>query len=119
LAQELGPDSRGVVVSQVMPFPFTPTTRIAGEFLATGRDALGARFAPGYTSLEGYVAAKTLVEGIRRASGNLTAGAVSAGLESLRDFDMGGFRIDFAPDRHVGSRFIELTILTTDQKVRR
>ncbi len=119
LAQELGPDARGVVVSQVMPFPFTPTTRIAGEFLAVGQEALGPRFAPGYTSMEGYVAAKTLVEGIRRATGNLTTASLSAGLESLRDFDMGGFRIDFSPDRHVGSRFIELTILTTDQKVRR
>jgi branched-chain amino acid transport system substrate-binding protein len=119
LAQELGAESRGVVVSQVMPFPFTPTTRIAGEFLAVGRETLGLRFAPSYTSMEGYVAAKTLVEGLRRTTGNLTVGSVTAGLETLRDFDMGGFRVDFAPNRHVASKFIDLTILTTDQKVRR
>jgi branched-chain amino acid transport system substrate-binding protein len=119
LAQELGTDSRGVVVSQVMPFPFAPTSRVAGEFLAVGKAALGDRFAPSYGSIEGYIAAKTLVEGIRRAGGNATVGGMAGGLESMRDYDMGGFRIDFGPGKHSASRFIDLTILTADQKVRR
>lgn len=119
LAQELGSASRGVVVSQVMPFPFAPTTRVAGEFLAAGAEALGSRFAPSYGSMEGYIAAKALVEGLRRVNGEPTPARIAAALESLRDFDMGGFRVDFAPGRHSASRFIDLTILTADQKVRR
>lgn len=119
LAQELGSDSRGVVVSQVMPFPFAPTTRVAGEFLSVGQAALGSRFAPSYGSIEGYIAAKTLVEGVRRAGSELGASRIATALESMRDFDMGGFRVDFGPGKHSASRFIDLTILTADQKVRR
>jgi branched-chain amino acid transport system substrate-binding protein len=117
LARELGVDVEGVVVSQVMPFPFAPITRIAGEYLAAGRQALGAAFAPSYGSIEGYVAAKTVVEGLRRAAGLSPDGIVS-GLESLRDFDLGGFHVDFGPRKHSGSRFIDLTMLTKDGKVR-
>jgi len=116
LAAELGRDAQGVVVSQVMPFPFTPKTRLAGEHLAAGKEALGSAFKPSYVSIEGYAAAKTLVEGIRRASSN--PAGIAGGLESLRDLDLGGFHVDFAPDRHSGSKFIDLTMLTDDGKVR-
>ena len=118
LAQTLGADARGVVVSQVMPFPFTPTTRLAGEYLQAGRAALGAGFEPTYVSIEGYAAAKTLVEGLRRASAPMTAASIATGLESLRDFDLGGLVVDFGPRKHVGSRFVDMTILSADGKVR-
>lgn len=117
LARELGPAAQGVVVSQVMPFPFTPKTRLAGEYLAAGRAALGDRFEPGYGSIEGYVAAKTFAEGLRRARGADTP-ALVAGLQSLRELDLGDFRIDMAPGQHAGSRFIDLTMLTAEGKVR-
>ncbi len=54
LAAELGADARGVAVSQVMPFPFNPNTPLAGEYLAAGRAALGDKFAPNYSSIEGH-----------------------------------------------------------------
>jgi ABC-type branched-subunit amino acid transport system substrate-binding protein len=117
LARELGPAAQGVVVSQVMPFPFAPKTRLAGEYLAAGRELWGDRFEPGYGSIEGYVAAKTFAEGLRRARGADTP-ALVAGLQSLRELDLGDFRIDLAPGHHAGSRFIDLTMLTAEGKVR-
>jgi branched-chain amino acid transport system substrate-binding protein len=118
LARELGAAARGVVVSQVMPFPFAATSRLAGEYLAVGRQALGAAFEPNYGSMEGYVAAKTFVEGLRRAGAEVTPRGIQAGLQSLREFDMGGFRLGFEPGRHTGSRFVDLTILTDEGKTR-
>ena len=118
LSDELGPDSRGVVVSQVMPFPFTPTTLVAREFLAAGK-SLGDAFEPNYSSMEGYVAAKALVEGLRRAGPKPTADSLIAGLESMREFNLGDFVVDFGPQKHTGSRFVDLTILTADGRVRR
>ena len=117
LARELGAAAQGVVVSQVMPFPFSPKTRLAGEYLAAGRAVLGDRFEPGYGSIEGYVAAKTFAEGLRRARAADTP-ALVAGLQSLRELDLGDFRIDLAPGQHTGSRFIDLTMLTGEGKVR-
>ena len=40
-------------------------------------------------------------------------------LESLRDLNLGGFFVDFGPQKHTGSRFVDLTILTANGKVRR
>ena len=68
--------------------------------------------------MEGYVAAKTFVEGVRRAGAEATPRGIQAGLESLREFDMGGFRLGFERGRHTGSRFVDLTILTDEGKTR-
>ena len=118
LANELGPDARGVVVSQVMPFPFTAATIVSGEYLAAGKAAAGDKFDPNYSSMEGYVAAKTVVEGLRRAGAKPSVDGLIAGLESMHEFDLGGFRVDFGPQKHTGSKFVDLTILSADGRVR-
>ena len=119
LADELGAEARGVVISQVMPYPYMPVTPLAGEYLAAGKAALGDKFEPNYSSIEGYVAAKTLVEGLKRAGNNPTPEGLITGLESLRELNLGGFFVDFGPQKHTGSKFVDLTILTAEGKVRR
>ena len=118
LSNELGADARGVIVSQVMPFPFSSTTPLSGEYLAAGK-AADSKFDPNYSSFEGFVAAKTLLEGLRRAGGTPTHDSLIAGLESLREYNLGGFFVDFNAQKHVGSKFVDLTILTQDGRVRR
>ncbi|WP_341892393.1 ABC transporter substrate-binding protein [Variovorax sp. YR752] len=119
LADELQQDARGVVVSQVMPFPYAPVSPLSGEYLAAGKAALGDKFEPNYSSMEGYVAAKTFAEGLKRAGGAGTTDALIGGLESLRELNLGGFYVDFAPNKHTGSKYVDLTILTADGHVRR
>jgi ABC-type branched-subunit amino acid transport system substrate-binding protein len=118
LARTLGGDAKGVVVSQVMPFPFSPLTRVAAEYLAAGHHRDGAAFSPSYVGIEGFVAARALIEGLRRAGRDPAAGGLVTGLESLHAFDLGGFNVDFGPGRHAGSRFNDLTILSDDGRVR-
>ena len=118
LAQELGPDARGVAVSQVMPYPFTPTSVVSGEYLAAGRAALGEKFEPNYSSIEGFVAAKALVEGLKRAGAGATPESLVTAMESVRELNLGGFYVDFNAQKRTGSRFVELTILTGDGRVR-
>ena len=119
LADELGTEGRGVVVSEVMPFPYTPVTAVSGEYLATGREHLADKFQPNYSSIEGYVAAKTLVEGLRRAGSNPTPEALIGGLESMHEVNLGGFFVDFSAQKHTASKFVELIILSGDGRVRR
>lgn len=119
LADELGADARGVVVSQVMPYPYSPASPLAAEYLAAGQAAAGDKFEPNYSSIEGFVAAKTLAEGLKRMGGTPSPDGLIAGLESLREFNLGGFFVDFSANKHTGSRFVDLTILTGDGKVRR
>jgi ABC-type branched-subunit amino acid transport system substrate-binding protein len=118
LADELGKDALGVVVSQVMPFPFSTTTAIAREYLDAVKRAGGDATA-NYSSMEGYVCAKVFAEGLRRVSGNLTRDALVTALESLQRLDLGGWMVGFKPGNHRGSTFVELSLLTGDGKVRR
>jgi ABC-type branched-subunit amino acid transport system substrate-binding protein len=119
LADELGADARGVVVSQVMPYPYSPASPLSGEYLAAGKAAEGEKFEPNYSSIEGFVAAKTFSEALKRMSGVPTPEALIAAMESLRELNLGGFFVDFSASKHMGSRFVDLTILTGDGKVRR
>lgn len=115
LAQELGAEARGVVVSQVMPYPFAGITPLAAEFLQA---AGNANVDVNYSSMEGYVAAKTVTEALRRNSRGGPEGLVDA-LESLRETNLGGFFVDFSATKRTGSSYVDLTILGADGRVRR
>jgi ABC-type branched-subunit amino acid transport system substrate-binding protein len=118
LADELGRDGLGVVVSQVMPFPYTTTTAIAREYLDAVKRA-GSDATANYSSMEGYVCAKVFAEGLRRAGGSPTREALVGALETLQRYDAGGYTVSFGPRNHRGSSFVELSMLTGDGKVRR
>jgi ABC-type branched-subunit amino acid transport system substrate-binding protein len=117
LLDELGADAKGVVVSQVMPFPYTPVTGISGEYLAAVRAKQGR--AANYSGMEGFVAAKVFTEAVERAGRNLTRDGFISAIQGMRNLDMGGFPVDFGPNKHTGSKFVELTLLTEDGRIRR
>ena len=116
LADALGPDGAGVVVSQVVPSPYDAARPITREFVAATRQS-GGKVQANYSSMEGYLAAKVLAEGVRRAGAKLTRDALVTGLESINE-DFGGFRVAFGPGKHVASHFAELSMLTGDGRVR-
>ena len=118
LADELGKEANGIMVSQVMPFPFSTTTPISREYLDAVRKA-GGDAQPNYSSMEGYLSAKVLAEGLKRAGRNPTREALINGLESIQNADFGGFAVRFGPKDHVASRFVDLSMLTEDGRVRR
>lgn len=117
LLDELGAMAKGVVISQVMPFPYAPATALSREYMAAHKDLRGVT--PNYSGMEGYVAAKAFTEAVRRAGRSLTKDGFLTAVDGMQSVDMGGFSLDFGPDRHTGSRFVELTLLTGDGRVRR
>lgn len=119
LADELGREGRGVVISQVMPYPFSMATALSREYLDAVQRA-GGDATPNYSSMEGYVAAKVFAEGLKRGgSREHTRDGLIQGLESIQNADLGGFGINFGPRNHVASHFVELSMLTEEGKVRR
>ena len=117
LADELGKEGAGVVVSQVMPSPYKAARPIAREF-AEAVKAAGKNVQANFSSMEGYLAAKLLVEGLRRAGGKPSRDSLITGLEGLGSQSMGGFAVAFSPTDHVASKFVELSMLTGDGRVR-
>jgi ABC-type branched-subunit amino acid transport system substrate-binding protein len=101
-----------------MPFPFSTTTPISREYLDAVK-AAGGTAVPNYSSMEGYVAAKTFVEGLRRSGKAANRDGLINGLESISRLDLGGFNLAFGPRDHVASSYVDLSMLTEDGKVRR
>ena len=101
----------------MVPNPFSTARPITREFL----DAIargGNKVQPNYSSLEGFLAARLLTEGARRAGSRVGSGTLVSGLEAIGDTSFGGFSISLSADNHVASRFSELSMLTGDGRVR-
>jgi branched-chain amino acid transport system substrate-binding protein len=116
LSDELNKEALGVVVSQVMPYPFSPAIAIVRDYLDAVKASAGDAQA-NYSSLEGYVDARVFVEGLKRGRSNTREGLMS-GLESLQHVDFDGFNLNFGRE-HAASHFVELSMLTGDGGVRR
>ena len=113
LAKELGPEGRGVQISQVVPFPWDSSLPVVKEY----RKLLDeAKAEPGFGTLEGFIAAKVTVEGLKRAGRKLDRESFIKAMESLDPYDVGGFKVTYSPENHNGSKFVDLTIISRDEK---
>ena len=119
LADELGKDGAGVVVSQVVPSPYQPSRQITREFLDAIKKA-GDKVQPNYSSMEGFLAARIFTEGLRQAaaSGKISRDSFISGMEGLGSQVISGFPVSFGPNDHTASTFVEMSMLTGDGRVR-
>lgn len=109
IARHLGKQAAGLAMSQVVPVSKGARVKIVAEYLQA-LAALG-QGSPSLLGLEGYIEAKVLVEGLRRAGPNPTTVSLAKGLETLRDWDVGGFFVSYSPSAHTGSFFVEVSML--------
>ena len=119
LADELGKDGAGVVVSQVVPSPYQPSRQITREFLDAIKKA-GDKVQPNYSSMEGFLAARIFTEGLRQAaaSGKISRDSFISGMEGLGTQVISGFPVSIGPNDHTASTFVEMSMLTGDGRVR-
>ena len=119
LADELGKDGAGVVVSQVVPSPYQPSRQITREFLEAIKKG-GDKVQANYSSMEGFLAARIFTEGLRQAQngGRFTRESLIGGLESLGNQFISGFPVAFSATSHAASKFVEMSMLTGDGRVR-
>ena len=118
LADELGKDGAGVVVSQVMPSPYNASRAIAREFASAVAAVNNKDVQANFSSMEGYVAARLFAEGLKRAGANPTRESLMSGLEGIGSQSFGGFAVSLSSTDHVASSFVELSMLTGDGRVR-
>lgn len=108
----LGTDGVGVVVSQVSPFPFSATSRVVREYQKVMKETgvKGMSFA----SIGGFISAKVLVDGLKRAGRNLSRESLIDALETMGKTDYDGFAIHYSRNSHLGHRYVELTVISKD-----
>jgi ABC-type branched-subunit amino acid transport system substrate-binding protein len=103
--------ARGVAIAQVFPNPANRVVPIIKEFRNDFEKYSKVQGVPSHFNLEGYLAAKILVEAVRRSK-DASGPGVIRGLEMLKDWDMGGYVVDFSPSKHNGSRFVDMSIIS-------
>jgi ABC-type branched-subunit amino acid transport system substrate-binding protein len=114
LVEQLGAESRGVVMTQLAPSPFNGKTRLAREYrteLKSAATQRGQKIPPSYIGFEGYIAAKIMVEGLRRAGPNATRAGLIAAMETMRDWDGGDVFVAYSPTNHNGVKFVTVTVI--------
>lgn len=114
----LGEHARGVLVTQVFPFErsmASPMVKELLEMLAARRK--GEEATP--AMLEGFAAAKVLVEALRRAGRDPTPERIKNALESFKRVDIGGLEITYSPTDHTGLDYADLSIISAAGRFQR
>ena len=109
LADALKDEGHGVAISQVVPFPWSPSVTIVKEYQDVMTKAGNTDF--NFSSLEGYIVGKVMVEGLRRAGKDLTREKLVTALEGMNNVDIGDFVVGFSPTNHSGSKYVDLTMI--------
>ena len=113
LIQEAGSDAEGMVVTQVVP-PYYLTDY---KTVALYRRTLSKYYPsaqPNFVSLEGFVDAMVLVEGLKKSGKELTREGLIRGIESLHEFDMGlgaKLKLNYSSKEHKGFNSVIPTVV--------
>lgn len=115
LARLLGKMGEGIIVTQVVPPPevsdATKNLWAAKEYVDLLKKYYPAD-RPNFVSLEGYINAKVLVEGLRRAGPDLDREGFIDAIESIQELDLGiGNPLSFSPRDHQGLERVYFTHL--------
>ena len=113
LAEELGPEGEGVIVSQVVPFPWDASLPVVAEYQAA-LAAVDPAAQPGFVSLEGYLVGRLALEALARAGGNLTREGFLAAMKQMEAVDIGGVAMQFGPGDNQGMESVFLTRIKAD-----
>ena len=117
LAEELGDQGSGVVVTQVVPFPWDRTIPAVAQY----QDALQA-FDPetefGFVSLEGYLVGRLTITILERMGAPITREMFMTTVAQAATLELGGIELTFGPSDNQGSDQVFLTVIQPDGSFR-
>ncbi len=115
--KSMGALGHGQIVMQVFPSERSIASPMVRQALEMAQAQKAGQLSP--AMLEGFAAAKVLVEGLRKAGRKPTREKLITALESLRQFDIGGFKVTYSDGSHTGLDFVDLSIIGADGQFKR
>jgi branched-chain amino acid transport system substrate-binding protein len=113
LARELGPAGDGVVVSQVVPFPWDVSLKVVADYHAAIK-AIDPQAQPEFVSLEGYLAGRLAVAALDLAGKDVTRETLLKTIKETGRFDIGGLEMTYGPDDNEGLDKVFMTVIQPD-----
>ncbi len=89
LARELGPEGYGVIVSQVVPFPWDSSVKVVADYQAAEK-VFDPNFKPDFVSLEGYLSGRLVAAALEMAGPNPTRARMLRIINDVGRFDISG-----------------------------
>ncbi len=89
LAKKLGQDGEGVIITQVVPPPTETLLLDAAEEYTKLLAHYYPEAKPNYVGFEGYLNARVMVEGLRRAGPTLTREKFISAIETIENYSLG------------------------------
>jgi len=113
LAKELGPEGHGVIVSQVVPFPWDASVRVVADYQAAER-ALDPDLKPDFVSLEGYLSGRLVAAALEMVGPNPTRADMLRVINDVGRFDISGDIITVGQKMHAAPAKVFLTLIQPD-----
>lgn len=113
LSKELGDKGAGVVVTQVVPFPWNTDLPIVKEYQNAMKN-MDASSEPGFVSLEGYIVGRLTIEALRKAGSSVTRQGFLDAVYNTKTFDLGGMTLEYGSGDNQGSGVVFLTEIQPD-----
>ncbi|MBW7970421.1 ABC transporter substrate-binding protein [Bradyrhizobium sp. BR 10289] len=89
LAQELGPEGEGVIVSQVVPSPWDRSLKLVADYQAAQK-AFDPALTPDFVSLEGYLSGRLAAAALEKAGPRPTRASLLRAINDVGRFDISG-----------------------------
>jgi branched-chain amino acid transport system substrate-binding protein len=119
LAKRLAEEQmQGVAIAQVTPSPYKISSPLSKEFIDLVAKTQNLEMPISYAMIEGYIAAKVIVEAIRRQGSKPSREGTVLALDSIDSYDLGGYVVRFKPGMRSGSKLVELSIISSSGKIR-
>lgn len=115
--RELKDQARGIVLAQIMPSLRNSTIPVVAEYQRLLRER-APEAVPSASQFEGFVHAKLLVEGLRRAGPKLSTESFIKAMEGAGEISFGRFVAKYSPQSHNGSNYVELAIVDNAGQLR-
>ena len=113
LAEELGEQREGVLVTQVVPLPDDRTVPLVARYQdALYADSPSAEF--GFVSLEGYVVGRLVIEALEHVGRDVTRSKFLSAIAALGEIDLGGIALSYGPQDNQGMDSVFLTEIQDD-----
>ncbi len=109
---------QGVAIAQVTPSPYKISSRLAKEFTDAVAKTDKLEVPVSYAMMEGYIAAKVIVEAVRRQGSRPSREGMVTALNSMDNVNLGGYVVGFKGGSRTGSKFVELSIISGSGKIR-
>jgi ABC-type branched-subunit amino acid transport system substrate-binding protein len=113
LAKELGTAGEGVIVSQVVPFPWDTSLKMVADYQAAQR-ALDPGLTPGFVSLEGYLSGRLVAAALQMAGPNPTRASLLRVINDVGRFDISGSIVTFGSKTQEAPPKVFLTVIQKD-----